>query len=290
MQKATQTDPGRDPRDRDPVDPLVVVAGIITTILLHGTLVGLVIWGTSKSDEKIEDETDEKKMEFEDVELLAMGKEKPDHQLPRKANPPTPDPEQETVTLEDEKKEEKPDPEKKEKPEQKTTEKTESKTKETAEKDDSEDREREMQEAFDSLNNPNRPTNDDVPEGSDKGVAGGSISDEAMANLMGTFQAKLLEVLGKHWQVPATIPEEELQKLFGKVVVYVRLSKSGHVVSYRFRERSPNEQFNSSIERLLRRFEPTGGGKTLPLPENEEVEKVVLREGLNLKNWEVTQR
>ncbi|MFB6373499.1 MAG: hypothetical protein ABEN55_10370, partial [Bradymonadaceae bacterium] len=72
-----------------------------------------------------------------------------------------------------------------------------------------------MDKAFESLQNPNRPTNTDVPEGSKKGVASGSLSDEALANLMKTFQAKLLKTLGQHWQVPTTIPDSELQKLFG---------------------------------------------------------------------------
>ncbi|MFB6373500.1 MAG: TonB C-terminal domain-containing protein, partial [Bradymonadaceae bacterium] len=71
---------------------------------------------------------------------------------------------------------------------------------------------------------------------------------------------------------------------------YVRLSKNGHVVTYRFKQRSSNEQFNDSIDRLLRKFETSGGGKSLPLPEDEKAKKVVLQEGLNLKNWEVTQR
>jgi hypothetical protein len=62
------------------------------------------------------------------------------------------------------------------------------------------------------------------------------------------------------------------------------------VVTYRFRRHSSNEQFDSSIERLLRKFQASGGGKTLPLPEDENVRKIVLKEGLNLKNWEVTQR
>ncbi len=285
MEAMRQTRPGRDPRGREPTDPVVVVMGVVTTIVLHGLLVGLVIWGTMRGDEAIEEETGEK-MEFEDVELLALGEDKPDQQLPRKSNPPTPEPDEETVTVEQD---EQPEPEPEPEPEETTPEKQPTETEETSDQDDDDDREREMDQAFDSLNDPNRPTNDDVPEGSKEGVTGGSISDEAMANLMGTFQAKLLERIGRYWQVPTTISEEELQKLFGEVVVYVRLSKSGHVVSYRFRQRSSNEQFNSSIERLLRRFQPSGGGKTLPLPENEKVKQVVLREGLNLRSWEVTQ-
>lgn len=287
MEFGNQTHQRPPDRRGDPTDPLVLVAGMITTVLLHGVIVGLVIWGTSRSDQQMEEKTEEKMLKFEDVDLLKMGEQKPDNQLPRKSNPPTPAPEQETVALN---KDEKKEPENKEEPKEKTQKNVEKKTDETSKDEETEDREREMNEAFESLQNPNRPTNTDVPEGSEKGVASGSISDEALANLMGTFQAKLLEKLGQHWRVPTTISDEALKKLFGQVVVYVRLSKSGHVVTYRFKKRSPNEQFNSSIERLLKKFQASGGGKSLPLPEDEKVRQTVLQQGLNLKNWEVTQQ
>ena len=260
-----------------------MVAGIVTTILLHGCIVGLVIWGTMHSDAHIEKKTKEKMLEFEDVKLLALGEKKPPNELPRIANPPAPTPDQETVSLEEKKNQEKPEDKKK------TQQETESPPDENAD-DEAKERNKKMAEAFKNLHNPNRPTNTDVPEGSKQGVAGGAVSDEALANLMGTFQAKLLEVLGRFWQVPSTIPEQKLKKLFGEVVVYVRLSKDGHVVTYRFKRRSSNPQFDNSIDRLMRRFTVSGGGRTLPLPQNPEVKRAVLKEGLNLKKWEFTQR
>lgn len=72
--------------------------------------------------------------------------------------------------------------------------------------------------------------------------------------------------------------------------VYIRLSQRGDVVSYEFKQRSGNEQFDASIERVIRKFQPSGGGKRLPLPENEEVRQIVIRQGLNLNAWEYTGR
>jgi len=266
-------------------NPAFVAAGIATTLVLHGGLVGFVVYQALAEPEP--DEKSEQKMEFEDVELLKLGEDKPDQQLPRIANPPAPTPEQETVTLEDE--EEEPEEKQKRKPE-KTQEKTESPPDPEARNDESERREEKMAEAFKNLENPNRPTNDEVPEGSEKGVAGGTVSDEAMANLMKTYQARLLQKIGEYWQVPQTIPDRELEALFGKATVYVRLSDEGHIVSYDFRRRTSNGQFNRSIERVLRQFQASGGGHSLPLPEKPDVRRAVLEQGLQLRQWRFTQK
>ena len=270
-------------------EPTLMVAGMVTTLLLHGLIVGLVIWGTMRSDADMKEKVEPKMMEFEDVKLLKLGEEKPAKQLPRISNPSKPSPDQETVAL-DQKKE--PEPKEQEEEPEETQQKVEQPPEEPPEEktDEADDRQKAMADAFKSLNNPNRPSNDVVPEGSKKGLAEGTVSDEAMANLMGTFQSKLLEKLGKHWSVPTTIPDEQLKKLYGQVVVYVRLSKSGHVVTYRFKNRSSNSQFDGSIERLLRKFQVSGGGRTLPLPENPEVRRAVLEQGLNLRSWEATER
>lgn len=264
--------------------------GLLVTALLHAGLVGAFVLQNLLGPESKEPDEPPETMEFEDVELLKLGEKKPKNELPRISNPPPPKQKKETVDL-DPKQEEKPEPKEQKEPEPAKEEQEAPEPKERPPKpDESETRQKEMNEAFESLHNPNRPTNDDAPEGSKKGVVGGSISDEAMANLMGTFQAKLIEAISKRWQVPTTIPEDQLSKLKGTVAVYVRLSESGHVVSYRFIQRSGNEQFNSSIERVLRQFQVSGGGATLPLPENKSVRKTVLERGLNLKNWEYTGR
>jgi outer membrane biosynthesis protein TonB len=283
------TGQGRPGLEEGKEEPTLMVAGIVTTLLLHGLIVGLVVWGTMRSDADMKEKVEPKMMEFEDVKLLKLGEKKPAKQLPRIANPSKPSPKQETVALDQK---EKPEPKPKEEEPEKTQQKVEQPPEEPPEEktDESKDRQKAMAQAFDSLNNPNRPSNNVVPEGSKKGLAEGTVSDEAMANLMGTFQSKLLEQLGKHWSVPTTIPDEELKKLYGRVVVYVRLSKSGHVVTYRFKKKSGNSQFDGSIERLLRKFQVSGGGRSLPLPENPEVRRAVLEQGLNLRSWEATER
>lgn len=264
-------------------NPAVVAAGIVTTVVVHAGLVGFVVFQAMAGGE--EEEKPEQKMEFEDVELLQLGEEKPDNQLPRISNPPAPTPDQETVTLDQEESKE----ESEEEPE-KTQEKTESPPDPQAKNDDAKERKEKMEKAFENLHDPNRPTNQEVPEGSEKGLAGGTVSDEAMANMMKTYQARLLKKIGEYWEVPQTIPDSKLQELFGKATVYVRLSEEGNIVSYDFRRRTPNRQFNQSIERLLMKFQVSGGGHSLPLPDEKEVRQQVLERGLRLEQWRFTQK
>jgi hypothetical protein len=145
-----------------------------------------------------------------------------------------------------------------------------------------------MLEQLSDLHDPSRPTTDALPAGREDGVRGGTISDAAMANLMGTYQAKLLAELTRGWVMPTTISDDEIKRLSGQAAVYVRLSPEGHIVSYTWRKRSENDQFNDSIDRLLKRYQVAFGGQKLPLPDNDEVREAVIKQGLNLRNWEYT--
>jgi outer membrane biosynthesis protein TonB len=252
-----------------------VGAGIVFTFILHAALVAAIIVGTMHGEENIKEEIEPQMLRFEEVDLLALGEEKPPNQLPRIANPEPEVAPPDEINLA--------------KPQEPVVDLEKEEEKEKKEEDD-DARKKKMLDALSALHNPNRPTNEDIPEGAAEGVVGGDITDAALANLMNTYVAKLVGELSRYWEVPSTIPPAEIQQLAGQVVVYVRLSESGHVVTYQFREESSNEQFNLSIERLIRRFQVSGGGRTLPLPEEEEVRAVVIREGLNLSDWEYTGR
>ncbi|MFW5968396.1 MAG: energy transducer TonB [Persicimonas sp.] len=234
------------------------------------------IWGAFFLPEEEEEEPED--LEFEEVELLALGEEKPPEQLPREANPEPQAPEEDSVNLAEDKEEpEEPEEEEEEEPEE-----------EPPREDPPKDRNK-MLDDLDDLHNENRPTNEDVPEGHEEGVAGGDISDEAMASMLDTYQAKLIRAIVQHWRVPKTLDDSKVEELAGKVVVRVELDEDGYVKSKRFVKESGNDQFDSSIERVLRRYDVERGGKTLPLPDDERVEREVLRQGLNLKNWDPSQ-
>lgn len=268
----------------DDLDPLTIVVGVVASIGLHGFIILLVVLGTMHSEEKLEEHIEEKMLEFEQVDLLALGEEKPPDALPRISNPAPPKvkpkqidlspPKEPTVDLDPKEPEEELKPEEPEEEERK-------------EKDE---RKQKMLDALSALHDEERPTNEDLPEGSEDGIVGGSLSDAAKANLMGTYQAKLVGELSRNWTVPTTLSAEEIQKLSGRVSVYVRLSDDGSIVTYRIDERSGNEQYDDAIERLLKKFQVSGGRKKLPMPENEAIKALVIKQGLRLKEWEFTGR
>jgi outer membrane biosynthesis protein TonB len=270
------------PRVQDEQDGALMVGGAIVTLVVHVGLVVAVVLGTLHGDEKMEEELSTKIIEFEEVELLALGVEKAPGKLPDIVNPPLPDQLPDEVAIE-------PDPTAVAIPKD-PKDKKPPKPVEEDKPPEMDERKRKMLEALSDLHDPSRPTTDALPEGSEEGVKGGTLSDAAMANLMGTYQAKLLIELTRNWVVPATLSEAEVKQLSGEAVVYVRLSPEGYIVSYVWKKRSSNDQFDDSIERLLKRYQVSTGGQKLPLPDNEEVRDAVLKQGLNLKSWEYTGR
>lgn len=265
-------------------DPRTAAVGVVVSLLLHGMIVGAMMLATMWSESDLDKKVDDKMMEFEDVKLLQLGEEKPPGQLPEIANPAPKSAAEDSVALDQ--KDDQPKPDRKEQPKDPTpAEQPEPKAKPSKEKPAETDDP--LNSAFDSLeNDPNRPANNVVPEGSKKGVAEGNVSDEALASMMRTYQARLLQTLLKAWVIPTTISDDEMGALAGEVVVHVELTGQGHISSYRFLQKSSNRQFNGSIERVLGQFQTSGAGQTLPLPEEKPARQKVLQMGLDLKNWQ----
>lgn len=272
----------------------------MTTALLHGLLAGAIVLAGVLGDEGSGDDA-YLDIVFDQVELLALGDEKAPQELPRIANPepapaveepepldaPPPEPVEEPPPVVEEPVPDPSVPTEAELERQRQEERErERKRREEEARAEQEARQRRMNEALNALHNPNRPTNDDLAAGSRDGVAGGTVSDAALANMMGTYQARLLQEISRYWEVPTTITDAERNALKGQVWVYVRLSESGHIVTFNFRRQSENEQFNASIERVLKRFQVQFGGRTLPLPDNPEVRRAVIARGLELKTWD----
>ena len=247
------------------------LAGVAVTLLLHGLIAGLVVLGTWHKTERMEEQLAPKLLEFEDVELLALGEPKPKHQLDRLSNPPppqeTPDvvpaspPPKDAVVLD------RPDKPPKDSPPPKP-------------KDEKQARQDAMLDALSSLHDPERPVNTDLPDGHAQGVAGGKLSDAALANLMGTYAAKLKGAILSHRSAPTTLSEEQIKALDRTIAVYIRLSREGHIVSYAWRKRSGDDLFDESIETTLKKFMVQYGGRQLPVPDDAQVLQAVLEQGL----------
>lgn len=277
-------------RQRGGWSPFEITSGVMTTLGLHALLVGLLVLGTYLGDRSTQKQVEQNDMEFEEVEMLALGKEKPKQQLPRISNPAPPEPKQETVTLD--KSEPEPKPDEPEEVKEQVADEKKAADKPAERKPDPEQKTRreEMMNALDSLNNPRRPTNEVVPEGSKKGVKGGTATDPELASQKATYQTKVRNAIVDRWLVPTTISDDQLTKLAGSVVVRIWLADNGSILRYEFLDQSSNEQFNSSIERALRQFQPTGGGFTLPLPDHPKLRSMVLNQPLNLRRWDPTRQ
>ena len=253
-------------------------AAFAWTLLFHGVIIGLVIWGTATKEEALEEQIEPKMLEFEDVELLALGKPKPPKALPTISNPAPKVKKAQPVALK------KTDAVPTSKPPPKVT-PTDDEPPKPADVDAKEVPDApddDLLNAIEGLNDPNRPTNDEAPEGDAKGVAGGSLSDAALASLMNTYQAKLMLAFRSKRTVPTTLSAEQVKAFDKKAQIYIRLSQSGNIVSYKWVRRSGNDQYDDSIETAVKKFMVKFGANTLPLPDSEEVKQEVLKKGLRL--------
>ncbi len=259
-------------RRQRPVEPVVIALGIGLTVLLHGGVITAAAVFSMGSEAHFEETAQPELAHFEPVELLALGEEKKPNALPRIANPEPETVEEDTVNLA------KPDPDKVvlEKPKPKTE---EDKKKQRV------DRSKKKADLLKGFHNPNRPTNDDTPEGFKEGVSGGTATDPALKHLMGSYQAKLINAIQRQWSVPSTIQGDRAQELAGKVKVYCRISKDGHVVSYQMRAKSGDPAFDASVERAVKMFMPRYGGRKLPVHDNPEIMDLVVKKGLSLRRW-----
>lgn len=251
---------------REAISPIVVVVAVLWTVVFHAGILGLVALGTWHKQETIEKTIEPKMLEFENVELLALGEKKPPEALPRIANPAKRTKKPDKVTIN--------------KNPKVPTIKPKKKKDEPKEVDDKPSKN--MLDALDSLHNPDRPTNTDTPAGGKAGIVGGTLSDAAMASLMNTYQAKLLIAFRKRRTVPTTLTDSQVKQFDKKAEIYIRLSKTGHIVKYKWVKKSGNAQYDDSIETTVKKFMVQFGAQKLPLPQQAEVKQEVLKKGLRL--------
>ena len=274
-----------------------MAAGIALSLLFHGTILFVALFGVWCAGGIEEEEGEEYDLVFDDVELLALGEERDPHALPRltgdEGSPPDPDSMAEIteddpeVAVEPEVEpevEDLPDPEEVERQRREEEEARRERERRRAEQE----RQRRMQEALGRFESDGR--GDEAPEGSPHGIAGGTATDADQANMLQTYHMRLLRAIERHWEIPSTISDTELQQLAGLVRVHVRITDAGHISEFQFQQKSDHEQFDESIERVLRQFQAQHGGSQLPMPEEEVIRQQITSRGLTLTNWERVQR
>jgi hypothetical protein len=246
------------------------LSGVFVTLLVHVTVVVAVVIGTITGSQAIEKQAEVNMAPFIPVKLIKLGVERPKNHLPRISNPAPRTVEEKVVNLANKAKT--PDEVVLKKEEPKDAKKVKRKEK--------------INSLLDSIHNPNRPVNDDKPEGLSSGVAEGTVVDDAQKALMNTWMAKMQRAIIRQWRVPQTITRTRAKELAGQVRIYVRVSDEGYVVSWRFKRKSEDSQFNGACEDAVRKFSvKSGGGRKLPMPDQEDVRKLIVKRGFTLTRW-----
>lgn len=265
-----------------------VGAGIALSLLFHGAVVAALVVSVFWAPQQ--DEEEPQWVEYEEVELLALGEEPDPDTLPRltgdEGTPPdvddvAPDPEM-AVPAEPEPDPEpddeiQPDPEELERQRQQEQQRLE----EERQRREREQRQRQMDDALGQFQQQGR--GDEAPEGSPDGVPEGTSTDGDVAV---TYHARLARAIGQRWTLPAAISESEAQQLAGGVRVRIVLTEQGHIDDFDMEKSSGRSLFDRAIKSTLREFMVDEGEATLPLPDDDQLRQDVLTRGRVLTNWE----
>lgn len=112
---------------------------------------------------------------------------------------------------------------------------------------------------------------EDTKEGASDGVEDGDVTDPALALKADMYTRKISALIRSNWSIPAIIQQEQLKELGTKA--FFRITYSGEVYSIEIITSSGNNLFDSSVIEAIKKT-----GK-LPLPEDRDLKKLVLKEG-----------
>ncbi|MBP5435092.1 cell envelope integrity protein TolA [bacterium] len=221
-----------------------------------------------------------RRIEFESIpaRLVRLGEERDKKLLPRVTKPETapktakkdPVPQKETVKKVEEKKTpENAKPNSLKKPEEKKSEKKAEKAPE---------QKKQKAQSLDELlagktiESIKRDARAEVSnEGAKDGVEDGEVTDPALALKANMYARKVAQLIRGNWNIPSIISPAELKTL--KTEIFFRITFDGGIYDIKIGKSSGNKIFDSSVIEAIRKT-----GK-LPLPEDKEFRKLVLKEG-----------
>ncbi|HPA57031.1 MAG TPA: energy transducer TonB [bacterium] len=108
-------------------------------------------------------------------------------------------------------------------------------------------------------------------EGATDGDDDGDVTDPALALKANMYTRKISALIRKNWNIPGIISGNQLKDL--QTSAFFRITFSGEVYAIEIISSSGNKIFDSSV---LEAIKKTG---SLPLPEDRELKKLVLKEG-----------
>ncbi|HNW81682.1 MAG TPA: cell envelope integrity protein TolA [bacterium] len=112
---------------------------------------------------------------------------------------------------------------------------------------------------------------EETDEGAADGVEDGDVTDPALALKADMYTRKISALIRNNWSIPGIIQNDQLKGL--QAEAFFRITYSGEVYSVEIRTSSGNNLFDSSVIEAIKK---TG---TLPLPEDRDLKKLVLKEG-----------
>ena len=223
------------------------------------------------------------KIEFESVQakLVKLGEERDKKLLPRITQPkPAPKSEKKDPKPEpkkDEKVVEKPKP----KPDDKANSlkpKEEPKAAEKTKKDEPPKEEKKKASSLDELlagdvmEKIKRDARaEESKEGAKDGVDDGDVTDPALALKANMYARLISRKIKENWSIPSIISADERRKLMTKI--YFKITFGGEVYDIKIRTSSGNTVYDSSVIEAVRKT------TKLPLPEDKNLKKLVLKEG-----------
>ena len=223
------------------------------------------------------------KIEFDIVQakLVKLGEER-DKKLPPRITQPKPAPKSEKKDLKNEpKKEEKPAEKPKQKPDGKENSlkpKEEPKKAEQPKKDEPTKEEEKKPSSLDELLSGDVMEKikrdaraEETKEGAKDGVEDGDVTDPALALKANMYARQVSKKIKENWSIPSIISAEERKKLMTKI--YFKITFSGEVYDIKITSSSGNSVYDSSVIEAVKKT-----GK-LPLPDDKNLKKLVLKEG-----------
>ena len=108
-------------------------------------------------------------------------------------------------------------------------------------------------------------------EGAKDGVEDGDVTDPALALKANMYARQVSKKIKENWNIPSIISADERKKLMTRV--YFKITYSGDVYDIKIKESSGNSVYDSSVIEAVKKT-----GK-LPLPDDKNLKKLVLKEG-----------
>ena len=226
---------------------------------------------------------DSHKIEFEVVQakLVKLGEERDKKLLPRITQPkPAPKSEKKDQKTEP-KKEEKPVEKPKPKPDGKENSlkpKEQPKPAEKPKKDEPKKEEKKKPSSLDELlagdvmEKIKRDARaEESKEGAKDGVDDGDVTDPALALKANMYARQVSKKIKENWNIPSIISADERKKLMTRI--YFKITFGGEVYDIKIKASSGNSVYDSSVIEAVKKT-----GK-LPLPDDKNLKKLVLKEG-----------